>query len=515
MVTGIELVFFIYGLAFFSMGLVLFLESGRSPFLAEGKVLIPLATFGLIHGFHEWIEFSIMSGNQLVAVDPEWAGWIRLFLLVFSFSLLISFGVQVLFTSKNKINFTIIIPAGVVVVFGFGVFFDQQFQLHLSGEVLVHIDIFTRYFLGVTGAFLAGLALLLQGKRSRIVHRKDFVITLWIASASFVIYGLTQTIVSPQNYFPANILNTTNFILMLGFPVQVIRALLAIVITISLFRAVQLADSERRAHYAAVQQDRLETLEQLKDELERRETLRQELMQHIVLAQEAERTRIARELHDETAQLLTAFNLHLASLRDSTGMDHSSSGQIRQLRSLTDRMAQSVYRMIHDLRPAQLDDLGLVPALEYLRDAMLKNYGLIVRFTVSGQRQRLDNLVETVIFRVAQEAITNVVRHAGVHEANLQLIFEEDKIHLKVHDDGIGFDLSEISVSKGAFGLAGMRERVETVGGFFQIETSPGMGCLITVTIPGMVNKPIDLFSNFNNIESENGLVEKYERMNP
>jgi two-component system, NarL family, sensor histidine kinase UhpB len=498
--TGFGLIYFVYGLAFFSLGLVILLEAGRSPFLVEGRVLVPLALFGLVHGFHEWFELYIMKGDGSLVINPEWVGWSRLFLLVISFSFLTIFGVQGFFTPKNSPYMFLVLPVGMVVSFGFMIIIDQQLHTHKPGELVGHIDVFVRYFLGVTGALLAGSALAYQGRRARLIQKQHLALVLWVASGSFMIYGLTQMIVTPQEFFPASILNTANFGLVVGFPIQIVRGVLAVAITISLIRAVQLADAERRARYESAQQDRLKTLEQLKGELETREALRQELMQHIVLAQEAERTRVARELHDDTAQLLTAFNFQLASLRDTLGMDGQVSRQIRQLRSLSDRMAHSLYRMIHDLRPAQLDDLGIVPALEFLRDEMLKNYGLVVYIIVSGQRQRIDNLVETVIFRVAQEAVTNIARHSDVNKATLLITFTSEEICLEIQDLGKGFDLSQVMGSKCAFGLAGMAERVEAVKGSFRIETAPGKGCKIKVGIP--------LLGNYVFNESPSGMIE-------
>ena len=213
--------------------------------------------------------------------------------------------------------------------------------------------------------------------------------------------------------FPANLINASVFLNLFGVPIQVLRAGVAIVITVSLIRAIQAVEEERQKELVAVQQARLDALDQVRHDLLEREAMRRKLLSHTVIAQEEERGRIARELHDETAQILTAFSLNLATLRELLPSDPRISEILTRLQGLSRRMSQGIYRMMHDLRPAQLDDLGLVAALNYLVEELHKSSDLQVVVNVTGERRRLEPLVETVLFRVAQEALTNVVRHAG------------------------------------------------------------------------------------------------------
>jgi two-component system NarL family sensor kinase len=147
-------------------------------------------------------------------------------------------------------------------------------------------------------------------------------------------------------------------------------------------------------------------------------------------------------------------------------------------------MAQGIYRLVHDLRPAQLDDLGLVPALQYLAEEEYKRAGLQVDLKFTGERQRLDPLVETVFFRVAQEALNNVIRHARCEQASLELAFEPEQVVLKISDQGVGIDKMLAESPERGWGLAGMRERVESMEGELQISSPASGGTLVEVCVP-------------------------------
>jgi signal transduction histidine kinase len=153
------------------------------------------------------------------------------------------------------------------------------------------------------------------------------------------------------------------------------------------------------------------------------------------------------------------------------------------LQSLSKQISQGLYRLVHDLRPAQLDDLGLISALEYLKDDSLPG-GLEVAIDINGKARRLDSVIETVLFRVAQEALRNVVRHAHVRRARILLVFEPQEITLKIEDSGIGFNPVESFTPPRGWGLAGMRERIESVGGQLSIQSEPGVGTIVEVEVP-------------------------------
>jgi signal transduction histidine kinase len=259
---------------------------------------------------------------------------------------------------------------------------------------------------------------------------------------------------------------------------------LAVLVILGLTHAIQAADQQRQDSLAAAQQARLEALQRIQDDLEEKEALRRKLIRHTVIAQEDERARIARELHDETAQFLTALSLNLATLRDCVPREPRADDLIARLQSLSRQMGQGIYRLMHDLRPAQLDDLGLGAALQHLADDARRSSQVNITVQVTGSRQRLDPLVETVLFRVAQEALANVVRHAGCSQAWIELETDTDQVVLRIRDEGAGFNPDQPLVPPHGWGIAGMRERVGAVEGQLRILSAPGEGTQVEACIP-------------------------------
>lgn len=223
-------------------------------------------------------------------------------------------------------------------------------------------------------------------------------------------------------------------------------------------------------------QTRIVELEKMQAEMVTRETVSKQLLHHTVETQEEERARISRELHDETAQILSAFSLELAALRNRLGEEPERLiPNFNRLQELSKDMSQGIYRLVHDLRPAQLDDLGLVPAIQNLIGDECCKMALDVSLHVSG---------ETVLYRVAQAALTNVSRHARTQQAKVQICFEKDKVVMQIKDQGIGFNPSEPLIAPRGWGLEGMKERISSVGGEFQIQSAPEKGTTVTAIIP-------------------------------
>ncbi|MCA9970044.1 MAG: GAF domain-containing sensor histidine kinase [Anaerolineales bacterium] len=227
----------------------------------------------------------------------------------------------------------------------------------------------------------------------------------------------------------------------------------------------------------------------LYEEVQTRDALRGELLHQVVSAQEKERQRVARELHDGTGQTLTALGMGLAAATDSAA--HSPDQAIRQLhdlRELSNHALQEVHDVIADLRPSLLDNLGLVPALRSQVQGFEQRMRVKASLAVSGERHRLDPDVEIVVFRIAQEALTNVAKHARAQTVTVQLTFAPRQLALTITDDGRGFDpqaaLRPSVKGRQAWGLFGMQERVALVGGTCDILSTPGQGTRIHVEIP-------------------------------
>ncbi len=475
-------VFFIYGFAFLTLGIILAFESGHFHALANARILLPLAIFGLLHGTHEWLDAYLLHSEAMQVSLPGWLAWVRLGLLTTSFLFLILFDIRAFQFRTRCFNW---IDVLVACLLGAYIFFIVMNAIKAFGSGHVGwvdlLGVLPRYLLAVPGAILAAVELRFQAVLSEGRERRFLLVHLSVAAVGFGIYGLAQIFVHPLNMVPAALLNTVSFQAFTGFPIQLVRAAAAVLITLGLVRSTQLAERERQRLVREAQQAHLNAIEE-------RDQYRHELLLHTVRAQEEERSRIARELHDETAQVLTAFSLNLATLGQKTSRNKEIAGLVDRLQLLSRQISQSLYRLVRDLRPAELDDLGLIPALQYLKDSSTLK-GLNVSLEVSGPARRLDAIVETVLFRVVQEALNNIARHAHVTDASVSVIFESDRISLKIVDQGLGFDPGQPLVPPHGWGIAGMRERVSLVGGSLAINSSPGCGTTVVVIVPD----PIDL----------------------
>jgi two-component system sensor histidine kinase UhpB len=226
------------------------------------------------------------------------------------------------------------------------------------------------------------------------------------------------------------------------------------------------------------------TLNAMLETLQRDRQQLQALSSQIIDAQEAERKRIARELHDETAQTLTSLLVRLrileraanpAEVRASTG----------ELRGLTLQALEEVRNMARELRPTMLDDLGLVAAVQSYTEQCAEWLGFAVTFHGDGFARRLSPEVELVLYRVVQEALTNVARHANARHVEVRLAQEGPRAVALVRDDGAGFYVDAVLASKErGLGLFGMQERMALVGGQLQIRSRPTHGTLVRAEVP-------------------------------
>jgi signal transduction histidine kinase len=472
------LVFFIYGLAFFAMGIAMALESGRRLALVDTRALRPLAAFGLIHGTHEWFESYLLQAQSVGTPLMAWIPWTRPILLVTSYGCLFLFAYNLLQLASSHPTQRLRQIIGLLTPYT--VFFLGSAFLAYRTSPIPWIDLLdglVRYLLAVPASLLATLALLVRGRQSQAEDRPALEKYFRLAALGFGIYSLTHFFVHPLEMFPARFLNEDSFIAIAGLPIQVLRTVAAIIITYSLLSATQAVEEERNLQLFAVQQARLQALQQSDES-------RRNLLRHTVQAQEEERARMARELHDETAQILSAASLHLAALRITLKRKPEALAIVEQLQDLTRQMSQNLYRLVRDLRPAHLDDLGLIPALNYLLAETQSVSKTEFDFDVQGTPRRLDLSVETVLFRVAQEASSNIVRHAGARRAHMQLSFGENHVLLTVADEGQGFDPQASFNAPRGWGLEGMRERIESAGGTFALTSAIGQGTRLDAMIP-------------------------------
>lgn len=224
------------------------------------------------------------------------------------------------------------------------------------------------------------------------------------------------------------------------------------------------------------------------DELRQQQTLAQQLLRRVITAQEEERARLSRELHDEIGQTLTAVQLGLDRLsRTSPAVDSDAYEHVRRVRVLAEKALADLRHIITALRPGVLDQLGLLPALGWVADHTLRPLGLTVNIDADGLQERLPGEVETVLFRIAQEAMSNVGRHSRASQVNIHLQRNDCDVTLTVDDDGHGFDLTSVTDSldySRGLGLAGMRERASLAGGRVLVDSAPGKGTSVSVIVP-------------------------------
>jgi signal transduction histidine kinase len=216
------------------------------------------------------------------------------------------------------------------------------------------------------------------------------------------------------------------------------------------------------------------------------EQLRQ-LSRQILSAQEEERKRISRELHDVIAQTLTGINVQLAALVKGAAINTKSLARnIARTQQLVEKSVDTVHDFARELRPAVLDDLGLIPALHSYVKTFSKRTHLQIRLKAFAGVEQLDIAKRTVLFRVAQEALTNVARHARARQVDVNILNLADRIGMNIKDDGKSFSVErQLHAQNGKrLGLLGMRERVEMVGGTFGVESAPGQGTTIQVAVP-------------------------------
>ena len=210
------------------------------------------------------------------------------------------------------------------------------------------------------------------------------------------------------------------------------------------------------------------------------ERIARDSLRRVVEAQELERRRLARELHDETGQALTSILLGLKGLEER--MDDAESREAaEELRELVVSTLQDVRRLAVELRPSALDDFGLVAALERLTGSFAEQTGIAVDFQTALAEERLPEEVETAIYRIVQESLTNVVKHARARRVSILLARKDGAVKAVVEDDGQGFDPAE---QTGGSGLVGMRERLALLGGRLAVESAPDRGTTVAAEVP-------------------------------
>ena len=220
----------------------------------------------------------------------------------------------------------------------------------------------------------------------------------------------------------------------------------------------------------------------------------QAISERVIDAQEAERVRIARSLHDDTAQSISMLIIDLERLSGQIPADKPDiTRYLSDAQNVATRLLENLRKIIWDLRPSILDDLGLHSAIRWFARTNLEKAGVKVEFWTGSEAMRLPPHLETMLFRIAQEAISNVLRHADASKVSIRLWTADEHIWLEIKDDGRGFDLEKTTgeaVDRKQLGLLGIQERVSLVGGEVKIESIPGSGTCLQLHVPLPVELP-------------------------
>jgi signal transduction histidine kinase len=507
---NIVIVYFFYGLAFFTMGLVVWLESNRTSEFRIARAFGLLAGFGMIHGLHEWFEMFEKISEAGATSIPGWLllPEVRLSHLVISFILLTLFGVRLLFSNRrngeHEQKFVYLTAGGLFFIFLVSVLVTYWVYKPERSDFIGSIDVLSRYILGIPGALVAAWAIVLEQralkKRSGFTFGRDLQWAAW----ALLLYGVIgQSFPKETFLFPSTVINSQLFLELFGIPVQLFRAMEAIIMAVFFIQALRKFELERQKRLTRDREARIEAQQKmieseqaakkrteiLNRELKDRELMLAELLHQVVNVQESERQRIARELHDGAGQILTGLGLGLAAASETVSSNPElAAQQLVELRQLNSDALRELHAMIRDLRPSVLDDLGLVAALKAQAREFEDRTGVSANFKIVGKRSRLRPELETVVFRIGQEALTNVAKHALADSVNILLNFNENCLKLRVEDNGRGFDpqntLQPGDDQRKAWGLLGIQERVALVGGACFILSKPGEGTTIHVTVP-------------------------------
>jgi signal transduction histidine kinase len=473
------IVFFLYGLAFFTMGLAIILEGGRSSNELIRLSLRPLAAFGILHGINEWVDMFKQIGLNLNDAQDLMLFTFNLIILAYSFLSLSAFGFSLLSPNLKFRRLSFLAPLALAAIWGLGLTMLAGKYTILPGKCQVACA-WTRYSLGIPAAMAASIGLISQQRAFRKQGLTRFGRDSLVAAIAFAWYGLVgQLFVKQSRLPPSTFLNEELFLSWFGFPIQLLRAGLAIIVAVAMIRFMRSFDEEIQRQISELRDAQLK-------EAQKREELRGRLLNQVVSAQESERKRIARELHDDTGQTLTAIGLGLRGVARMVPEEyHKAKANLKQMESMTSLALNEIQRIISNLRPAHLDDLGLAAAIRWFLNDVRKHSDLNIHLNIEGEELPVDDAIKIATYRVVQEATTNVLKHASAENYYVDLTYSDNQINIETRDDGIGIHPNVLNrQDQQSWGLMGMQERISLLNGDFRIDSAPGVGTKISISIP-------------------------------
>ncbi|MDQ7842339.1 MAG: sensor histidine kinase [Armatimonadota bacterium] len=516
-------VFFVYGLAFFAMGLAIALEARRTTELRLAASLKYLAGFGLLHGVVEWIDMWLLLPWPLQPAAAAVARVARLTLFAASTVLLAVFGTSLLGALVPRYRGVRWIPAALflfwLAYWAVGPHLNplatarwtpteasclRCHDLSTAAPAAAAItwvpstavgDIWVRYLIYLPASAFATAALWVQGRLfAKSGYQRPARDCRWMAAA-FLANGLVAGLVVPPAHSGlARWLNYDQFLSVVGLPPQVFRAALAVLIAFFGVRILRVFDLEYARALAAAREgelraknEALEVARRAAEELEEKVRDRtEELFQQVRrLAILEERDRLAREMHDSLGQVLGFVNLKAKVAEDliARGRPEDAGAELRQMRAAVQEAYEDVRQAILSLRSAP-QARGLVAGLQEYVQRLREQTGLAIRLE-APEELRLPPAVEAQVIRIVQEALTNVRKHARARSVEIRFSREGATAVVSIADDGRGFDVAAVEGAKGMhFGLLTMKERAESIGGRLEVTSAPGQGTRVTLWIP-------------------------------
>lgn len=466
--TNNVLVTFVYGEAFFVLGLAIALQSRKHSQLVLARRLWLLASFGFIHGVYEWgAVFIPIQQTYLPASAISILKVLQLVIEAASFLALLQFGVELIAFGYKRLRWLSTVPA--LVFLGWAlVIFIAETQIHVTlDDVLVLGDILARYSMGVTGTLAAAWGLWWQAEQVREMDLPRIANYFRVAAYAFIAYAVTTAIVPQADFFPASVLNYTSVLNTIGVPVPVFRAILGAAMAYLIIRGSEIFDIETDRLLEEVAQARAVTVD---------------------------RERIGRELHDSIIQSLYAAGLMLEDASLTIDEDTAQAKErIREVISALNRAIRDIRRYILDLRGeislGNLSD-GLNELVRTFRIDTLIDAALQVKGDI---RTALTREEASHVLTIAREALTNVSKHAQATRVDLTLDYRSDEIELDIADNGVGMTKGGNGRGAGAGehqGLRNMQERARIIGATLTVESEPGKGTCVRLLIPLRAKEP-------------------------
>ncbi len=532
-------VFFIYGLAWFVLGLTIALEQRRATALPLAPSLKYLAIFGFLHAVVEWLDlvFALSASQQ----DFFSLRIVRTILLAASTLILAYFGVHLITTIKKKYYWLQAVPFALFALWLLSMViphlipvpretaapaFGLCLQCHraasisfllLSSNWVSSADIFSRYFLYLPASLLSAWAMLYQTrwfKQNGYRHEaRDSSVIVYAFIFNGIIAGL---IVPPGPFFPATVLNYAGFLTWFKIPPQIFRLLVALVITFFMARTLNVFERERRGQLrkalhdkVEAQQQALQAHEQVRKQLEEWNRNLEELVRkrtaeidernrEVVMLQE--RDRLAREMHDSLGQILGYLGLKVVELEKLmiSGEKEKALASLQATELAVQNATADVRESILSLKTSLKPGRGLLQAIEDYLVNFGEQTGLRTEIKIEGGTQiALAPSAQLQILRIVQEALTNVRKHAKARVVAVRVGVGAREVQLTVEDDGQGFNTDEVLREPGhRFGLHTMRERAEEIGGSMSIDAAPGRGTRLAFRFPVAQEESNDITNN-------------------